>query len=226
MNLVLGMLMLGGSSLLVWGGLTDPEGGILAGIRNSMTGQPNAKHVSTIGAALVQSVAQLGGTGTAAAPATGTPGVAPAADTGKYKLGSVRPWVAAAAKEIGGRFGIKTVYGFSYRNIAGTSTLSDHALGLALDFMTNDAGTRAAIANYAQTNAGRLGVTYVIHDRLIWSVARNREGWRHYSGVNPHTDHTHVSFLAVAPISGAAAKAAKPGHLASPTAPAGGVVGA
>jgi hypothetical protein len=36
-------------------------------------------------------------------------------------------------------------------------------------------------------------VKYVIWNRRIWSKARNSEGWRAYSGSNPHTKHMHVS---------------------------------
>lgn len=36
-------------------------------------------------------------------------------------------------------------------------------------------------------------VKYVIFNRRIWSKARNSEGWRTYSGSNPHTTHVHVS---------------------------------
>lgn len=34
---------------------------------------------------------------------------------------------------------------------------------------------------------------YVIWDRQIWSRSRSAEGWRRYSGSNPHTQHMHVS---------------------------------
>ena len=34
---------------------------------------------------------------------------------------------------------------------------------------------------------------YVIWDHQIWSRARASEGWRPYSGSNPHTKHMHVS---------------------------------
>lgn len=34
---------------------------------------------------------------------------------------------------------------------------------------------------------------YVIFNRRIWSKARASEGWRPYSGSNPHTTHAHVS---------------------------------
>ena len=36
-------------------------------------------------------------------------------------------------------------------------------------------------------------VKYVIFNRRIWSKALNSQGWRRYSGSNPHTTHVHVS---------------------------------
>ena len=112
-----------------------------------------------------------------------------------YSLGNVRPYVARIANKIGPMFGITTAYGYSYRNIAGTSTLSDHARGLAVDFMVySDSNKGDALASYVKQNAATLDVTYIIWNHHIWSVARAADGWRTYSGVNPHTDHVHVSF--------------------------------
>lgn len=36
-------------------------------------------------------------------------------------------------------------------------------------------------------------IKYVIWNRRIWSLARDREGWRPYNGDNPHTGHCHLS---------------------------------
>ncbi len=36
-------------------------------------------------------------------------------------------------------------------------------------------------------------VRYAISNGRIWSAARAAEGWRPYSGPNPHTKHAHVS---------------------------------
>ena len=110
-----------------------------------------------------------------------------------YSLGNVKPWVASAANDIGPKFGIRTIYGYSYRTIEGTNKLSDHALGLALDFMC-DIPTGDRLAAYVQANAAHYSVTYIIHNRRIWNIARASEGWRVYTGINPHTDHVHVSF--------------------------------
>lgn len=43
-------------------------------------------------------------------------------------------------------------------------------------------------------------VKYVISRRRIWSLARDREGWRPYGGANPHTGHTHVSVTSSYPL--------------------------
>ena len=41
-------------------------------------------------------------------------------------------------------------------------------------------------------NADRLGILYVIWNRMIWFPAT---GWKSYSGPSNHTDHVHVSML-------------------------------
>ncbi|MDP9795018.1 hypothetical protein J2S43_003530 [Catenuloplanes nepalensis] len=43
-------------------------------------------------------------------------------------------------------------------------------------------------------NARRLGVMYIIFDRRIWGSYQAGDGWRTYTGSNPHTDHVHFSF--------------------------------
>lgn len=106
-----------------------------------------------------------------------------------YKLGAVKPHVAAAAEEIGRQFGIKNVGG--YRRF-GSVPNSDHPKGLALDFMTFSKTTHDAIATYAIANASRLGVTYVITFGKIWTATTGE--WKTYTGPSPHIDHVHVSF--------------------------------
>jgi hypothetical protein len=46
------------------------------------------------------------------------------------------------------------------------------------------------IANVAITDRR---VKYVIWNGRLWSRARAGEGWRSYSGANPHTKHIHIS---------------------------------
>lgn len=112
-----------------------------------------------------------------------------------YALGPVKAHVKAAANEIGPKFGVTTIYGF--RQGGGEYGISDHPLGLALDFMVYRNKARGdGIANYAFTNQGRLRVHYIIWYRKIYNVKRASEGWRDYHGTsNPHTDHVHISFL-------------------------------
>ncbi|GIJ51946.1 hypothetical protein Val02_88320 [Virgisporangium aliadipatigenens] len=85
---------------------------------------------------------------------------------------------------------------------------SEHKEGRALDYMLNynNANDRAdatdvlnwLLATDSHGNkhamARRLGIMYIIWNHRIWSAARHDEGWRSYSGDNPHTDHIHFSF--------------------------------
>ncbi|MBI1748805.1 MAG: hypothetical protein HYR55_19800 [Acidobacteria bacterium] len=46
----------------------------------------------------------------------------------------------------------------------------------------------------ANARLRRFGLMYMIWNRRIWASYRAGEGWRSYSGPNPHTDHVHFSF--------------------------------
>jgi len=81
-----------------------------------------------------------------------------------------------------------------------TEGLSEHSEGRAWDWMVNvtNAKEKAAaghflawLTNNHGANARRLGVMYVIHNKKIWGIYREQEGWRTSSG---HTDHIHISF--------------------------------
>lgn len=110
----------------------------------------------------------------------------------RYSLGPVKPHVRAVAESLGPQFGYTTIWGYAYRNIEGTSKLSDHAKGLALDFMSyTNMAQGTSLANHLVANYKQLNVTYVIWNRRIWEPHR---GWYAYTGRNPHTDHVHVSF--------------------------------
>lgn len=100
--------------------------------------------------------------------------------------GKTKPHVAKAAQEIAVRFGITNIGG--YRSGADAQ---DHGLGLAIDVMTVVKGQ--AVADYAQANAERLAITYIIWNRAIWD-SRNNRGKEPYRGASPHTDHVHISF--------------------------------
>jgi murein DD-endopeptidase MepM/ murein hydrolase activator NlpD len=83
---------------------------------------------------------------------------------------------------------------------------SDHPSGRAVDAMIpdwaavtgNDLGWQ--VADWVRTNAACLGVTYVIFDAVIWSVAADAAGWRPYThpgggtdANSVHLNHVHVS---------------------------------
>lgn len=79
----------------------------------------------------------------------------------------------------------------------------DHGTGHAVDIMVSgDKGWE--IARFAQENASRYGIKYIIYEAKIWSVERSSEGWRScgtaaascYAGPDrtaAHFDHVHVS---------------------------------
>jgi hypothetical protein len=91
----------------------------------------------------------------------------------------------------------------SIGDAAHASRVSDHnpwvqlnGLGIvtARDFTHDPAGGFDAY-RFAEILKARKDprIKYVISNRRIWSLARDREGWRPYNGENPHTHHTHVS---------------------------------
>lgn len=90
---------------------------------------------------------------------------------------------------------IKTMYGWSKR------TTPDHPAGRAVDVMIpnyrNNKALGWEIATYFRNHASQFGVSYVIFDQKIWSVARNKEGWRTMSNrggdTANHIDHIHVN---------------------------------
>ncbi|SDR97481.1 M23 family metallopeptidase [Actinopolymorpha singaporensis] len=98
-----------------------------------------------------------------------------------------------------------TMYGVGERPAGGDG---DHAHGRAVDAMLPfpDYKSQPAkafgwqVANWVRANQARLGVHYVIFDKKIWSINRDKEGWRdytHYAGCTSdtclHYDHVHVS---------------------------------
>lgn len=114
----------------------------------------------------------------------------------KSSAGSTRglgPRARAARAYTTDRWGITNIGGFSYRNIAGTRTLSKHAIGKAIDIMTSNVALGNEIAGYfAGSGRGKFGVDNVIWRRRIHNAGRG--GWGSYRGVNPHYDHVHVDF--------------------------------
>lgn len=69
---------------------------------------------------------------------------------------------------------------------------SCHNTGKAVDVMTRDVATHAAIVKWALANRKELGISLIISRRTKWSAAT---GWKpkKYLGTSPHTDHVHLS---------------------------------
>ncbi|WP_100499687.1 phage tail tape measure protein [Geodermatophilus chilensis] len=117
-------------------------------------------------------------------------------------VGGLGPAAAAARAFVMKTFGVTNIGGYSYRTIAGTKTLSDHALGKAIDVMIPNYKSAASIAlgnriaSHFVTNPGQFGTKYV-----IWRDQINSgRGWGPYghpgggrSDTLQHRDHVHVS---------------------------------
>jgi hypothetical protein len=112
--------------------------------------------------------------------------------TGPYStanLGPSAPQTIALANLLGPMFNVGTVGGYR----AGAA---DHGDGLALDFMV-DRATGERLAEYAQANAQRLGIRYIIWWQRIWNIEKAGEGWREMADrgsiTQNHKDHVHIS---------------------------------
>lgn len=90
---------------------------------------------------------------------------------------------------------IKTMYGVR------SDSMADHPSGRAVDVMLPNYKANNAlgweIARYYRANAQQFGITYIIFDQQIWSVQRDKEGWRKMSGRGSdsanHINHVHIN---------------------------------
>jgi hypothetical protein len=82
----------------------------------------------------------------------------------------------------------------------------EHPLGRACDFMLSSGGVMPsssgvqrgyAIAAWAQANASRLGIMYIIYRQRIWDIRMASSGWvamADRGGITAnHFDHVHIS---------------------------------
>jgi tape measure domain-containing protein len=117
-------------------------------------------------------------------------------------VGGLGPMAAAARAFVQATWGISNIGGYANRNIAGTGTKSDHALGKAIDIMIPNYKSAASIAlgntiaNWFVANPARFGTKYVIwRDRINegrgWSPYGHPGGGR--SDTLQHRDHVHLS---------------------------------
>ncbi|WP_046469315.1 coiled-coil domain-containing protein [Allosalinactinospora lopnorensis] len=89
----------------------------------------------------------------------------------------------------------------------GGIVVGEHPKGRACDFMvakyrmpTKEQNERGqAIADWAQDNAERLGIMYIIWRQQIWDIRRGDDGWRDMddrgSITENHFDHVHISMF-------------------------------
>lgn len=132
-----------------------------------------------------------------------------------YSLGAVKPHVKDAADKLGPKYGYTVVYGWGIGSVPN----SDHPKGLALDFMGSNRARGDALVADLIANRSAYAVKYIIWRGQIWENG----AWRKYTGINPHYDHVHVSFLATAGSGVATDPVALPG--VGPLDPFGGLVG-
>lgn len=104
--------------------------------------------------------------------------------------------VKAITRDVWSRYPqIKTMYGWR-RDVT-----PDHPAGRAVDVMIPSYRSNSAlgwqIAKYYQANAKRFNINYIIFDQKIWSVQRDKEGWRAMANrggdTANHKDHVHIN---------------------------------
>jgi hypothetical protein len=114
--------------------------------------------------------------------------------------GNVTPRMVAVRNEVDRRFGPFVTIG-CYRPGS-----DDHSQGRACDFMLSTGGVLPAtdrvalgydVASWAQANASRLGIEYIIYRQKIWDIRMGSSGWvpmeDRGSITANHFDHVHIS---------------------------------
>jgi peptidoglycan DL-endopeptidase CwlO len=114
---------------------------------------------------------------------------------------SITPRMREVRDEVDRRFGPFSAIG-CYR----PGSDGEHPLGRACDFMLSTGGVMPAaasvqkgydIAAWAQANASRLGIMYIIYRQRIWDVRMPSSGWvpmeNRGSITANHFDHVHIS---------------------------------
>jgi hypothetical protein len=90
---------------------------------------------------------------------------------------------------------ILKIEGFVCRNIRGSSGLSMHSTGRAMDIYIPESRGDAdntkgdKVAAFLIRNAEKIGVQFIIWDRSKWKPGQEEVP---YGGVHPHDDHLHV----------------------------------
>jgi hypothetical protein len=117
-----------------------------------------------------------------------------------------RPGATALLHELQAQFHGHSDGIFNCRPVRGGTRLSLHGEGRAVDWVLSAANSTDAaeaqkiidwlLSTDADGNpdalARRMGVQEIIWNHRIWTSRRHGEGFRPYTGVNPHTDHLHI----------------------------------
>jgi len=80
---------------------------------------------------------------------------------------------------------------YNRRRVAGSKSWSLHAVGRAFDLGIPNLDTGARVVRNIMRYPQMFGVCEVIFNHQRWTA---ETGWRHYSGVDPHTGHVHFGF--------------------------------
>lgn len=124
--------------------------------------------------------------------------------------GGMTPGAVELGRFIKANFpGVASVQGYNCRTIGGSSTLSLHGVGRALDIMIpvdgswsdrgsadNDKGD--PIADWLIANAETIGIQYIVWDRRSWGAHRSGNKLRDYGGQHAHHDHLHIELTTAA----------------------------
>ena len=115
--------------------------------------------------------------------------------------GNITPRMASVKNAVDRRFGPFPAIG-CYR----AEATGEHPLGRACDFMLSTGGVMPtssrvqlgyAIAHWAQANASKLGIMYIIYRQHIWDIRMASAGWvampDRGSITANHYDHVHIS---------------------------------
>jgi len=113
---------------------------------------------------------------------------------------SVTPRMAAVRDAVDRRFGPFVAIG------CWRPGSDDHSQGRACDFMLSTGGVLPItqkvalgyeVASWAQANASRLGIEYIIYRQKIWDIRMASSGWvpmeDRGSITANHFDHVHIS---------------------------------
>lgn len=125
---------------------------------------------------------------------------APAWNRGRNCTGRLLPGTNELGNHLVRQFaGARYFQGYACRQIGGSSSMSVHGTGRALDVFIpldrgqadNDKGD--PVANWLVQNAQHIGIQLIIWDRTIWTANRAAGTKdRSYGGEHPHHDHLHI----------------------------------